>query len=143
MVLRQKGGIDKLFNPRYVLYAAGSMAQCDQPVGLTTAVGSIEPENRCNFTTRAGQPPAHIGKQVLEAPCGIGVGKETGRVQIRGISCADNDLCQIRREIRLGNRSLKHIRAGAACLEYRRDCHGFLSACFPGSSGLTAFAAVH
>ena len=62
MVLRQKGEIDKLLDPRNAPDATGGMAQCDQPVGLAAAVGSVEPENRCNFTARAGQPPAHIGE---------------------------------------------------------------------------------
>ena len=68
------------------------MGQRNQPVGLSSAVGRIEPENRRDFAARPGQPPAHIGEQVSEASRGIGVGEEAGRFEILLIPLADDDL---------------------------------------------------
>ena len=119
MALRQKGGIDKLRDTRHTLHAPGGMAQRDQPVGFTAAVGGVEPENRRDFTTRTAQPSAHIGEQVPEAPRGIGVGEETCRVKIFDIAHPDDDLSQVRRKVGLGNRSLENIRARPTCFKYR------------------------
>ena len=119
------------------------MGQRDQPVGLAAAVGGVEPENRRDFTARSGQPAAHIGEQVLEASCGIGVREESSRIEVFLVSLTDNDLGQIRREVGLGNRSPENICTWPAGLEYRWDGHGFCSTCAPVLSGPTAFASVH
>ena len=143
VALRQKGGIDKLRDTRHTLHAACGMAQRDQPVGFTAAVGGVEPENRRDFTTRTHQPPAHVGEQVLKAPRGIGVGEETGRIKIFDIAHPDDDLSQVRRKVGLRNRSLENIRAWPACLEYLWNGHCSRSTGSPMLSGPTAFPAVH
>ena len=140
---RQQGGIDELLDTGHAIHAPSGMGQRDQPVGLAAAVGGIEPENRCDLPARAGQPPAHVGEQVLEAPGGIGVGEEAGRVTVFLVSPADDDLGQIRREISLGNAPLQDVCARPASLENRGDRHIFCSTRSPRLFGPTAFDSVH
>ena len=111
-------------------------------MGLAPAVGRVEPKNRRDLATRAGQPPAHVGEQVLEAPGGIGVGKETCRIEIFGVALAEDHLCQIRRKVGLGHRSRENVCAWPAGVEDRGDGHAVFSTRVPGSSGSSS-ASVH
>ena len=78
----------------------------------------------------------------IGSSCGIGVGKETCRIEIFGVALAEDNLCQIRRKVGLGHRSRENVCAWPAGVEDRGDGHAVFSTRFPGSSGSSS-ASVH
>ena len=122
--LRHQGGRDELGDIRHARHATGGMDQRDQPVGLAAAIGGIETENRRYLAAGTGQAPTHIGEQIPQAPGGIGVGEETGWIDVFGTTAlAAGNPGQVRREVSLGEVSREHIGARAASLEDRRHRH--------------------
>ncbi len=121
--VREQGRSDEFCDVRNTLQTSGDVSQCNQPVRLAAAVGGVKAENCRRLAPRAGQPPAHVEQQVAETARGVGVGEEAGWVEVFLRPPAGDDLRQIRREVRLSNRSFENIRAGSTGLEDRRNCH--------------------
>ena len=86
-------------------------------MGLASAVGRVEPKHRRDFappSSRAAQPPADVGEEIANAPCRVGVGEEANWLAILCAGLTVDDLRQICREVRFGDRTLK-VRLGAGC----------------------------
>ena len=99
------------------------MGQRDQAVRLAAAVGRVETENRSHRVAGSAQAAAHVGEQVLQATCRVGVGEERAGLAVAGARRAGQDLRQVGREILVGNRAVEHVRARAADVEDSREWH--------------------
>ena len=100
------------------------MGQGDQAVRLPAPVRCVEPEDRGDLAPRAGQSAADVGKEILQAARGIGVGEELGRLGVVGVVPAPlvrEHPGQIRRELGFGDPALKDVGSRGADIEDGRD----------------------
>ena len=77
------------------------MRERDQPVGLPTPVGRVEPKDRGRLATRATQTATDVREQVTESLGGVGVCEEPGGVGVLRARVAPYHACQISREVGL------------------------------------------
>jgi hypothetical protein len=116
-------GVQKLGGVGDTSHAFDRVGQGDERMRLAAAVIGVQAEDGCDLIRAATESQAHIAQQILESAGRVGVREEFNRVEVLCRGVAAQDLGEVRREIRLGDRALQNVPAGGADVEDGRQGH--------------------
>ena len=122
----QAGWIDELRQDRSGDLIGGreDVVQADQGVRLAAAIAGVEPQDAAQLAAGAGEPVHHRQKQVAQAPGGVRVREEQGRVLVELRRRALQHLAEVRREVLVSDPPFQHVGPGPAELVDGGRAHG-------------------
>ena len=120
----QAGWIDEFRQVRDLIGGRQDVVQADQGVRLAAAIAGIEPQDAAQLAAGAGEPIHHRQEQVAQAPSGVGVREEQGRVLVELRSGALQHLAEVGCEVLIPDTPFQHVGPRPAELVDGGRAHG-------------------